>query len=98
MKVMICQPMQGKTEEEIREERKELIEELESKGREVMDTIFASNPPEDADIGMFYLAMSINAMSKVDGVVFMKGWESSRGCVAEEYIARKYGKFCRYVY
>ena len=98
MKVMICQPMQGKTEEEIREERKELIEELESKGHEVMDTIFASNPPEDADIGMFYLAMSINAMSKVDGVVFAKGWENGRDCVAEEYIARKYGKFCRYVY
>ena len=98
MKIMISQPMQGKTEEEIREERKELIEELENKGHEVVDTIFAETPPKDADIGMFYLAMSINAMSKVDGVVFMKGWESSRDCVSEEYIARKYEKFCRYIY
>lgn len=98
MKIMISQPMKGKTEEQIREEREELVKELESKGHEVIDTVFAKEPPKDADIGMFYLAMSINAMSKVDGVVLMKGWESCRGCVAEEYIARKYGKFCRYIY
>lgn len=98
MKIMISQPMKGKTDEEIREERKDLVKELESKGYEVVDTIFAETPPKDADIGMFYLAMAINAMSKVDGVVFMKGWENNRGCVAEEYIARKYEKFCRYIY
>ena len=97
MKIMISQPMKGKTEEQIREEREELVKELESKGHEVIDTVFAKEPPKDADMGMFYLAMSINAMSKVDGVVFMKGWESSRGCVAEEYIARKYNKFCKYL-
>lgn len=97
MKIMISQPMKGKTNEEIREERKDLVKELESKGYEVVDTIFAENPPEDGDIAMFYLAMSINAMSKVDAVVFMQGWENSRGCVAEEYIARKYNKFCKYL-
>lgn len=98
MKIMISQPMKGKTEEQIREEREELVKELESKGHEVIDTVFAKELPKDADMGMFYLAMSINAMSKVDGVVFMKGWENSRGCVAEEYIARQYEKFCRYIY
>ena len=97
MKVMISQPMNGKTEEQIREERAELVKELEGKGYEVVDTVFAKNPPEDADMGMFYLAMSINAMSYVDGVVFMQGWENARGCVAEEYIARKYNKFCKYL-
>ena len=45
----------------------------------------------------WYLAKSIEAMSEVDGVIFMKGWEDARGCVAEEYIARKYGKFCKYI-
>ena len=97
MKIMISQPMKGKTEEQITEEREELVKELESKGHEVIDTIFAETPPKDADIGMFYLAMAINAMSKVDGVVFMQGWENNRGCVAEEYIARKYNKFCKYL-
>ena len=97
MKIMISQPMNGKTEEQIRAERAELVKELEGKGYEVVDTVFAKNPPEDADMGMFYLAMSINAMSYVDGVVFMQGWENARGCVAEEYIARKYNKFCKYL-
>ena len=97
MKIMISQPMKGKTEEQIREEREELVKELESKGHEVIDTVFAKEPPKDADIGMLYLAMSINAMSYVDGVVFMQGWENNRGCVAEEYIARKYNKFCKYL-
>lgn len=97
MKIMISQPMANKTEEEIRAEREEIVKELESRGHEVIDTIFAEGTPKDADIGIFYLAMSINAMSKVDGVVFMKGWEKARGCVAEEYIARKYNRFCMYL-
>lgn len=97
MKIMISQPMKDKTEEQIRTEREELVEELESKGYEVVDTIFTDVPPENADIGMWYLALSIEAMSEVDGVVFMHGWENARGCVAEEYIARKYNKFCKYL-
>ena len=97
MKVMISQPMRGKTDDQIRAEREELVKELESEGYEVIDTIFAQEPPENSDRGMWYLAKSIEAMSEVDGVVFMKGWEDARGCVAEEYIARKYGKFCKYI-
>ena len=97
MKIMISQPMNGKTDEQIRAEREDLVKELESKGHEVIDTIFAQEVPENADRGMWYLAKSIEAMSDVDGVVFMKGWENARGCVAEEYIARKYNKFCKYL-
>ena len=94
---MISQPMKGKTDEEIRAEREGLVKELESNGYEVIDTIFAEEPPENADRAMWYLAKSIEAMSYVDGVVFMQGWENNRGCVAEEYIARKYNKFCKYL-
>ena len=97
MKVMISQPMRNKTEEQIREERKCIVDKLEKQGYEVVDTIFTQEPPENSDISMWYLAKSIEAMSEVDGVIFMKGWEDARGCVAEEYIARKYGKFCKYI-
>lgn len=97
MKVMISQPMKGKTDEEIREERKKLVKILENSGYEVIDTIFTQEPPENSDRSMWYLAKSIEAMSEVDGVIFMKGWGDARGCVTEEYIARKYGKFCRYI-
>ena len=34
MKLMISQPMRGKTNEQIRKERKELIKKLESEGHE----------------------------------------------------------------
>lgn len=97
MKIMISQPMKGKTEEQIRVEREELVKELENQGHEVIDTIFTECPPENANIGMWYLAKSIEAMSEVDAVVFMKGWENARGCVAEEYIARKYNKLYKYL-
>ena len=39
MKIMISQPMGGKTGKQIRDERKYLVQELESEGHEVIDTI-----------------------------------------------------------
>ena len=40
MKVMISQPMRGKTEEQIKEEREEVIEKFNKLHIEVVDTIF----------------------------------------------------------
>ena len=97
MKVMISQPMNGKTEEQIREERENLIKELESQGHEVVDTIFAEESPKDCDTAWYYLSKSIEAIGKVDGLVFMKGWECARGCMIEHHVAQSYGKFVRYV-
>lgn len=92
MKVMISQPMNGKTEEQIKEERKELIKAIECNGDEVINTIFAEEPPKDCDIAIYYLAKSIEAIGKVDRIVFMKGWERTRGCVIEHLVAVKYNK------
>ncbi len=96
LKIMISQPMKGKTEEQIRSERAELVKKLEEKGHEVVDTIFAEEPPE-GDARLYYLAKSIEAMSKVDAVVFMPGWEKARGCQIEHEIAVKYNKFIKEV-
>ena len=41
----------------------------------------------------YLLAKSIEAMSKADAVVFMKGWQEARGCRIEHQIAIDYGKF-----
>ena len=49
MKLMISQPMRGKTNEQIREERAELVSRLQEEGNEVIDTVF-ENAPEDEDI------------------------------------------------
>ena len=95
MKIMISQPMKGKTEEEIRKEREELVKQLENEGHEVIDTIFAEEPPKNSDTAMWYLSKSIEAMSMVDGIVFMQGWENARGCKIEYEVALKYGKFIK---
>lgn len=97
MKVMISQPMRGKTTEQIKQEREELVKELVSQGHEVLDTIFTDETPKDCDIAIYYLAKSIEAIGKVDAVVFMKGWKEARGCRIEYDVATNYGKFIKEV-
>lgn len=95
MKLMISQPMRGKTQEQINEERNVLVKDLTSKGHLVADTVFAEQPPETDNAAIWYLAKSIDAMSGVDGVIFMKGWENARGCRIEHDIAVAYGLFVK---
>lgn len=96
MKLMISQPMRGKTNEQIREERKDLIKKLEAEGHEVVDTVF-ENAPADEDVAIYMLSQSIRYIGKVDGVVFMAGWEDARGCRIEYQVAQEYGKFIRLI-
>lgn len=94
MKLMISQPMRGKTNEQIREERAELVKQLEAEGHEVVDTVF-ENAPENEDVAIYMLSQSIRYIGKVDGVVFMQGWENARGCRIEYNVAVAYGKFIK---
>lgn len=90
MKIMISQPMGGRTYEEIVSERQILVNKLNLEGHEVIDTVF-----EDFDSNkspVFYLGKSIELLSEADRVVFMKGWENARGCRIEYEIAKEYGK------
>lgn len=95
MKIMISQPMRGKTNEQIREERDELVKKLKRQGHEVIDTIFTGEMPIECDMGIYLLAKSIEAMSKADAVIFMRGWQEARGCRVEYQIAKDYGKFIK---
>lgn len=93
MKIMISQPMRGKTEKEIKDEREELVKKLQEEGHEVLETVF-----EDFDCyasPIAYLARSIEFLDKADAVVFMKGWENARGCRIEYQIAKDYGKYIK---
>lgn len=94
MKIMISQPMNGKTNGQIRQERAELVKELEKQGHEVIDTIF-ENAPADEDTAIYMLSQSIRYIGKVDAVVFMAGWEKARGCKIEHEVAVQYGKFIK---
>ena len=95
MKIMISQPMRGKTNEQIKEERKTLVEQLEKEGHEVLDTVF-DEAPADEDVAIYMLSQSIRFIGKVDAVVFMKGWENARGCLIEHQVAMSYGKYIKY--
>ena len=91
MKIMISQPMRGKTNEQIREERAELVSRLQEEGNEVIDTVF-ENAPADEDVAIYCLSQSIRYIGKVDALYFMKGWEKARGCKIEHQVAVEYGK------
>ena len=91
MKVMISQPMKGKTTEQIRKERESVIAILESKGYTIVDSVLTDIPPETANEALWCLGKSLEIMSTVDAVYFMEGWESARGCIIEHMSAEKYG-------
>ena len=97
MKVMISQPMNGKTNEEVREERKTLVNELTEQGYEVVDTVISDNAPKNCDEAIYYLSKSIEFISKVDAIIFMNGWEKARGCKIEYEVAKSYNKFIKFI-
>lgn len=94
MKVMISQPMNGKTDKQIKKERQKIIEMLEAEGHTVIDTVLDISEGKDP---IYYLGKSIQYIAEADGVVFMSGWKDARGCLIEYEVAKKYGKFIREV-
>ena len=92
MELMISQPMNGKTNEQIKNERKDLVQRLTEEGHEVVNTIFDEEPTKDVDEAIYYLAKSIEYIGRVDGVVFMPNWNKARGCKIEHEVAVEYGK------
>ena len=90
-KIMISQPMRGKTNELIKEERKVLVKEFEDRGYEVLDTIF-DEAPKNVDEAIWFLSKSIEYLAQADVIFFMKGWEKARGCKIEHQVAVEYDK------
>ena len=91
MKIMLSQPMKGKTTEYVREERASVVARLEAQGHTVIDTVFTDTPPDTDNIALWHLGKSLEAMSAVEAVYFMKGWDKARGCIIEHMAAEKYG-------
>ena len=87
---MISQPMRGKTEEQVRAERAELVEVLTEQGFEVVDTVFPDFTNQ-GNIPLKYLAKSLEFIADVDGVYFMDGWQDARGCKIEHQVCVEYG-------
>lgn len=92
MKIMISQPMRGKTQEEIIKEREGVVSLLTGMGFEVLESIFEDSAPESCDKALFLLGKSFCVMSEADGVLFMDGWEKTDGCFLEHEAAKRYKK------
>lgn len=95
MKVMISQPMNGKSNFVIRKEREDIVNKFKKIHIDVIDSIIeeTANPEiyNEYNPALFYIAKSIDFMAQVDAIYFMEGWEKSRGCRVERKVAEEYG-------
>ena len=99
MKAMLSQPMAGKSEEEIVATRERAIKVLESKGYEIVNTLFTNEWYSQENmkkrgvvqIPLCFLAKSLENMSLCHAAYFCKGWEKARGCRIEHEAAKEYG-------
>lgn len=99
MKAMLSQPMAGKSEEEIVATRERAIKVLESKGYEIVNTLFTDEWYSQENIKkrgvvqipLCFLAKSLERMSLCHAAYFCKGWEKARGCRIEHEAAKEYG-------
>ena len=87
-KLFISQPMRGKTDEEIKEERAKAIEKA-SELVEVIDSFFEKAPAGAKPL--WFLGKSLELLSDADVVYFAPGWEDARGCIIEHDCAIAYG-------
>lgn len=91
-KLFISQPMKGKTNEEIENERNNAIKEAQEiygEHLEVIDSFF-KNAPHGAR-PLWFLGKSIELLSTADVIYMCKGWYSYRGCKIEHLCASEYG-------
>ena len=91
MKVFISQPMNGLTDEQIRDTRYgafEWIKQMYPDAEIVNDPIDREKYDELNPVVM--LGTSIVLLGKADLAYFVKGWKDSRGCVIEHMVAEKY--------
>lgn len=82
--------MRGKGIEEILEERKAVVNSLESKEDfEIINNVYDSPTEKVKYDSVWYLGKSLEALSKADLVLLYPGWENYDGCVVEFQCASK---------
>lgn len=89
MKIFISQPMRGRSNQEIRTERTEMMAAVKRQygDAEELDTFFDTHVWGP----LMCLAKSIEALSQADAAVFAPGWENARGCGIEHQCCVDYG-------
>ena len=98
-KAMLSQPMAGKSDAEIMATREKAIRVLESRGYEIVNTLFTDEWYSQENmkkrgvvqVPLCFLAKSLENMSLCHAAYFCKGWENARGCRIEHAAAYAYG-------
>ena len=91
-KLFISQPMRGKSDADILEERQKAIKSAEEKVGEPVEVIdsFFQEAPVDAK-PLWFLGKSLELLAGADIAYFAKGWVEARGCRIENTCAIEYG-------
>lgn len=78
-KLFISQPMKGKTDEAIKEERQQAIREAEQAVGEPVEVIdsFFEGAPADAK-PLWFLGKSLELLAQADIAYFAEGWQDAR--------------------
>ena len=102
-KIFISQPMRGRTDEEIREERRKIMAQVAMKfpGEDVQEVqSFIPDEFHTADmknVGLAYLGKSLMMLADADLAVFVQGYADARGCRIEHEAAMAYSVDRMYV-
>ena len=91
IKLFISQPMRGKTDKQILDERESAVQavlDMVDDDVGVIDSFFTGT-----ELGkpLAYLGESLKLMSEADFVYFAPGWENARGCLIERMCCSVYG-------
>lgn len=95
MKVFISQPMNGRDEKTILDERAKMFQKLQAKypteSIELIDSyIPEACPTNRKHRGSWYLGKSLEFLSEADLAVFAPGFEKAKGCLVEYLTAKFY--------
>jgi len=96
MRIFISQPMNGKSDEEILEERNTAIRHIKTMYPDayIIDSFFQEYTPCNGNTGLLFLSKSLSLMAEADAAYFVDGWESARGCRIEHECCEAYGITC----
>lgn len=94
--VFISQPMQNKTDDEIKTARNEAIRLVNGifDNATILDSYFPDYPYSaynNINKSLWYLSKSLEVLAQADYAVFLPGYENARGCALEKECCDKYG-------
>lgn len=89
MKIYISVPITGRLREDVEKDIEKAQDKLFGKFDDVISPFYIA-PKENMPYS-YYMGKDIEALLGCDAIYMCKGWQSSKGCMAEFEMARIYG-------